>query len=156
MPFSYVQFMTELMAPQPYPRQPNFAPPRLTPLRKPISQSTIGIFTSAGVQLRDDAPLNETNDLSYRLIDRRTPYSELTIAHQTPVRRWALEDMNVAFPRDRLVELEAEGVIGGLAPRAVSMVGSISKFTELLKTTVPAIKDEFDRQGVDLVFLFPF
>jgi D-proline reductase (dithiol) PrdB len=144
------------MAPQAYPRQPNFAPPRLTPLRKPISQSTIGIFTSVGVQLRDDAPLNETNDLSYRLIDRRTPYSELTIAHQTPVRRWALEDMNVAFPRDRLVELEAEGVIGGLAPRAVSMVGSISKFSELLKTTVPAIKDEFDRQGVDLVFLFPF
>jgi D-proline reductase (dithiol) PrdB len=156
LPFSYVQFMTELMAPQPYPRQPNFAPPRITALRKPISQSTIGIFTSAGIQLRADTPLSETNDLSYRLIDRRTPYSELTIAHQTPVRRWALEDMNVAFPRDRLIELEAEGVIGGLAPRAVSMVGSISKFTELLKTTVPAIKDEFDRQGVDLVFLFPF
>lgn len=156
MPFSYVQFMTDLMAPKPYPRQPNFAPPRLTPLRKPISQSTIGIFTSAGIQLRDDAPLDETNDLSYRLIDRRTPYSELTVAHQTPVRSWALEDMNVAFPRDRLSELEAEGVIGGLAPRAVSMVGSISKFTELLKTTVPAIQEEFDRQGVDLVFLFPF
>ena len=156
MPFSYVQFMTELMAPQRYPRQPNFVPPRLTPLRKPISQSTIGIFTSAGIQLRDDAPLSETNDLSYRLIGRRTPYAELTIAHQTPVRRWALEDMNVAFPRDRLVELEAEGVIGGLAPRTVSMVGSISEYTELLKSTVPAIKDEFDCQGVDLVFLFPF
>jgi D-proline reductase (dithiol) PrdB len=156
LPFSYVQFMTDLMAPKPYPRQPNFAPPRLAPLRKPISQSTIGIFTSAGIQLRDDTPLSETNDLSYRLIDRHTPYSELTVAHQTPVRRWALEDMNVAFPRDRLSELEAEGVIGGLAPQAVSMVGSISKFTELLKTTVPAIQKEFDRQGVDLVFLFPF
>ena len=106
MPFSYVQFMTELMAPQPYPRQPNFAPPPLTLLRKPISQSTIGIFTSAGIQLRDDAPLRETNDLTYRLIDRRTPYSELMVAHQTPVRRWALDDLNVAFPRDRLIELE--------------------------------------------------
>ena len=156
MPFSYVQFMTELMAPQPYPRQPNFAPPRLTPLRKPISQSTIGIFTSAGIQLREDAPLDETNDLTYRLIDRRTPYSDLTVAHQTPVRRWALDDLNVAFPRDRLVELEAEGVIGQLAPKAVSMVGSIAKFTELIKITVPRIKAEFDAQSVDLVFLFPF
>ena len=156
MPFSYVRFMTDLMAPQPYPRQPDFPPPGLAPLRKPISQSIIGIFTSAGIQLCDDSPLNETNDLSYRLIDRRTPYSELTIAHQTPVRSWALQDMNVAFPRDRLIELEAEGVIGGLAPRAVSMVGSVSRFTELLKTTVSAIKEEFDRQGVDLVFLFPF
>jgi len=156
MPFSYVQFMTELMAPQPYPRQPVFAPPRLTPLRKDISQSTIGIFTSAGIQVRGDTPLAETNDLLYRLIDRETPYSELTVAHQTPVRVWALEDLNVAFPRNRLVELEAEGTIGRLAPGAVSMVGSITKFTELIQKTVPAIKEVFDAQEVDLVFLFPF
>jgi D-proline reductase (dithiol) PrdB len=126
MPFSYVQFMTELMAPKPYPRQPVFDAPRLTPLPKPISQSTIGIFTSAGIQLRSDTTLAETNDLSYRLIDRSVPYSELTVAHQTPVRVWALEDLNVAFPRERLVELEAEGAIGRLASRAISMVGSIN------------------------------
>ncbi|HSQ12532.1 MAG TPA: glycine/sarcosine/betaine reductase selenoprotein B family protein [Candidatus Deferrimicrobium sp.] len=156
MPFSYVQFMTELMAPLPYPRQPNFAPPPLAPLRKPIGQSTIGIFTSAGIQVRGEPALNETNDLTYRLIDGATPYSDLTVAHQTPVRSWALDDLNVAFPRDRLVELEAEGTIGKLAPKAVSMVGSISKFTELIKTTAPRIKAEFDAQGVDLVFLFPF
>ena len=156
MSFSYVQFMTELMAPQPYPRQPSFSPPRLAPLRKPISESTIGIFTSAGVQRRDDVLLAETNDLSYRLIDRDMPYSELTIAHQTPVRCWAIEDLNVAFPRDRLIELEAEGTIGRLASKAVSMVGSISKYTDLIKTTVPRIKNEFDAQGVDVVFLFPF
>ena len=148
--------MTDLMAPKPYPRQPIFAPPRLTPLRKPISQSTIGIFTSAGIQLRGDRPLAETNDLSYRLIDRGIPYSELIVAHRTPVRVWALEDLNVGFPRERLAELEAEGAIGRLAPRAVSMVGSITKFTELLQKTVPAIKEAFDAQGVDLIFLFPF
>src|SRR4030095_4352172 len=89
MPFSYVQFMTELMAPTVYPRQPIFDPPKLTPLRKPICESTIGIFTSAGIQLRSDKPFAETNDLSYRLIDRSVPYSELTVAHQTPVRGWA-------------------------------------------------------------------
>jgi D-proline reductase (dithiol) PrdB len=156
MPFSYVQFMTDLMAPRPYPRQPNFRPPALTPLRKPISESTIGVFTSAGIQLRGDTPLAETNDLSYRLIDRATSFSELVIAHQTPVRIWALDDLNVAYPKDRLAELETEGVIGRLAPKAVSMVGSITKFSELLQKTVPAIKEEFDAQGVDFVFLFPF
>lgn len=156
MPFSYVQFMTELMAPKPYPRQPVFASPKLTPLRKSISESTVGIFTSAGVQLRSDTPLAETNDLSYRLIDRSVPYSELTVAHKTPVRVWALEDLNVAFPLERLVELEAEGTIGRLASRAVSMVGSITTFTGLLQKVVPAIQRELEDQGVDLLFLFPF
>ena len=156
MPFSYVQFMTELMAPKPYPRQPVFAPPGLTPLRKSISRSTIGVFTSAGIQLRSDTPLAETNDLSYRLIDRSVPYSELTVAHRTPVRVWALEDLNVAFPLERLVELEAEGTIGRLASRAVSMVGSITTFTALLQKVVPAIQRELEDQGVDLLFLFPF
>ena len=156
MPFNYVGFMTELMAPKEYPPQPNFDPPRLTPLRRSIADSTIGVFTSAGVQLRTEPLFSETNDLSYRLIDREAPLSELVVAHQTPVRFWALEDLNVAYPRDRLVELEQEGTIGHLAPRAVSMVGSISQYTDLLQRTVPAIKEEFDSQGVDLVFLFPF
>jgi D-proline reductase (dithiol) PrdB len=156
MPFGYVEFMTRLMAPQPYPKPPNFKPPKLTPLRKPISESTIGIFTSAGVQLANDKPLAETNDLSYRLIPRESPTSEMVIAHKTPVRAWAVQDINVAFPRDRLVELEAEGIIGQLAPRSVSMVGSITKYTELIQNTVPAIQNEFESQGVDLVFLFPF
>ena len=148
--------MTDLMAPAPYPRQPVFAPPGLTPLRKPIAESTVGIFTSAGVQRRDEPLLAETNDLSYRRIDRETLFTDLVVAHQTPVRKWALEDLNVAFPRDRLVELESEGTIGRLAPQAISMVGSITKFTELLQQTVPAIQAEFDRQEVDLVLLFPF
>lgn len=156
MPFSYVQFMRELLAPRPYHDQPAFDPPRLAPLRKPISESTIGVFTSAGIQLKGDPPMAETNDLSYRLIDRETPLSHLMLSHMTPVRVWALEDLNVAYPRDRLIELEAEGTIGRLAPKAVSMVGSISRFTGLIKETVPGIKAEFDRQGVDLVFLFPF
>lgn len=98
----------------------------------------------------------ETNDLSYRLIGRDTLVADLVIAHQTPVRVWALDDINVAFPRDRLIELESEGTIGRLAPQAVSMVGSITKFTELIEQTVPAIQKEFESQGVDLVLLFPF
>ncbi len=156
MPFSYVDFMPKPVAAKKYPPRPPFAPPRLTPLRRPIAESTIGLFTSAGVQLRTEPLLAETNDLSYRLVDREVSPTELVVAHQTPVRHWALEDLNVAYPRDRLVELEQEKAIGRLAPRAVSMVGSISQYTELLQRTVPAIKREFDSQGVDLVFLFPF
>jgi D-proline reductase (dithiol) PrdB len=156
MPFEYVKWMTEMLAPQPYPPQPNLPLPPITPLRRPVRESTIGLFTSAGVRRRDDPPLAETNDLSYRIIERDVPLSDLVLDHRTPVRVWAQEDLSVAFPRDRLVELEAEGTIGRLAPRALSMVGSITRFTELTDETVPRIKEEFEAQGVDLVFLFPF
>ncbi|HEX6512943.1 MAG TPA: glycine/sarcosine/betaine reductase selenoprotein B family protein [Chloroflexota bacterium] len=159
MPFSYVEFITEELAKrgQQYhaTETPNFPPPRLTPLRKPIAESTIGVFTSAGVHLKTEPPLGETNDLSYRLIDRDVPLSELKFAHMTAVRPWAEQDLNVAYPRDRLIELEAEGTIGRLAPKAVSMVGSITRYTELLTEVVPRIESEFERQEVDLAFLFP-
>ena len=81
----------------------------LTPLRKPIAESTIGLFASCGAQLPEDPPLGETEDISFRLIPRDTPMSRLVVAHKTKVRKWAVEDLNVAFPLERMKELEAEG-----------------------------------------------
>lgn len=156
MPFSYVDYMTKLMAPRPYPPQPNFDPPRLTPLRKRIEESTVGVLTSCGAQLQDDEPMAETNDLAYRLLHRNIPLSKLKVSHMTPVRKWALEDLNVAYPRDRLIELEKEGIFKKLAANAVSIVGSITLYTELLNDMAPRIKEEFDKQGVDLALIFPF
>lgn len=156
MPFEYLRFMSDLQGPGQYPvRQPQFDPPSLTPLRKPIEESTIGVFTSVGVHLLSQPPLGVTDDLSYRLIPRDVPFSELRISHETPVRVWAQQDLNVAYPRDWLLELEADRVIGRLADNAVSMVGSINLYTQLVREVVPRIKHEFDLQGVDLVFLFP-
>jgi hypothetical protein len=77
------------------------------------------------------------------------------IAHQTKVRKWAVEDPNVAFPLDRMKELEAEGTIKRLAHTAISMVGSIERFTDRVEQTVPVVKQIDDSQGADLVFLFP-
>jgi len=152
----YVDFMTKLMAPKPYPPQPNFDPPELTPLRQPIANSTIGVLTSSGVQLKDDKSMAETNDLSYRLLHRDILLSQLKVSHMSPVRKWALEDINVAYPRDRLIELEKEGVFRKLAPNAVSIVGSITLYAGLLNNMVPRIKEEFDKQEVDLVLILPF
>ncbi len=156
MPFRYAEFMTQLMAPKPYPAQAVFAAPRLTVLRKPIAESTIGVLTSCGAQLTDDKPMAETNDLSYRLLHRDIAISELKVSHMTPSRKWALEDLNVAYPLDRLIELEGEGVFRRLATNAVSLVGSITLYTELLNDVAPRIKEEFDKQEVDLALILPF
>lgn len=107
MPFKCAEFMTQLMAPKLYPAQAVFDPPKLTPLRKPIEECIVGVFTSCGAQLKNDLPMAETNDLTYRLLHRDTALTDLKLSHMTPARKWALDDLNVAYPRDRLIELEA-------------------------------------------------
>lgn len=153
MPYSFARFLAESGRSIPI---PTFDPPTLTPLRKPIAESTIGLFVSCGAQLADDPPLRETEDISFRLVPRDAPYEALAISHRTLVRKWAVDDLNVAYPIDRLRELEAEGVFRRLAHTNVSMVGSIERYTELVEQTVPAIKAVFDAQGVDLVLVLPF
>jgi D-proline reductase (dithiol) PrdB len=153
MPYSFSRLLAETGRSIP---MPVFDPPTLTPLRRPVAESTIGLFVSCGAQLPDDPPLRETEDITFRLLHRDTPLRNLTISHKTLVRKWAVEDLNVAYPIERLKELEGEGVFKRLAHTNVSMVGSIERYTELVEQTVPSIKAVFDAQGVDLVLLLPF
>jgi hypothetical protein len=101
-------------------------------------------------------PLRTTNDLAFHVIPRSVPSSQLSFDHPSPIRYWADADLNVAFPRDRLAELEATDVIGALAPAAISVLGSITLWDRLATETAPRIKAELDRQGVDVVLVVPF
>jgi hypothetical protein len=153
MPFSFVRLLNELGRDI---NRPNFDPPSLTPLRKPLAESTVGLFLSCGVQCIDDPPLRETEDISFRLVHRDTPADRLMMAHRTVVRKWADKDLNVGYPIEPMRALEADGTIGRLAHTAVSIVGSIERYTELMEQTLPSVKAVYDSQGVDLVLMVPF
>lgn len=153
MPYSFVRLLNELGRDIP---RPQFDPPSLTPLRKPIAESTVGLFLSCGVQLVTDPPLGETEDIGFRLVHRDAPRADLVMSHKTIVRKWADDDLNVGYPIEPMRDLEADRTIGRLAHTAVSIVGSIERYTELIDETVPAVKQIYDAQGVDLVLLFPF
>jgi hypothetical protein len=153
MAFSFVELLHELGRDI---NRPQFEPPTLVPLRRPIGESKIGLFLSCGVQCASDPMLRETEDITFRLIDRNVPLGELVMAHRTVVRKWADEDLNVAYPIDAMRALEADGTIGALAHTAVSIVGSIERYTEFMDNTLPAIKQIYDSQGVDLVLMVPF
>lgn len=155
MAFSYVEMMTELGHGE-FARLPTFAPQARAEMRRPPRDATIGVLTSCGAHLMSQAPFKDANDLSYRLLPREVPAAEIKLGHPSPIRRLAEQDLNVAYPCDRMVELESEGTIGRLAPNAVSILGSITTYTELVEQTVPSIKREFDAAGVDLVLLLPF
>lgn len=126
-----------------------------TSLLKPLAESKVAILGSAGVHRKSDPPFNPPNDLSYRLIHRDTATADLKPSHPTPVRKPGHEDVNVVFPLDRFLELEAEGIIGRLADEQISMVGPIKLYDKVTEEFGPAIAKELERQEVDLLCLFP-
>jgi D-proline reductase (dithiol) PrdB len=155
MPFSYVEMMTGFGLAE-YAELPNFDPAVATPIGKPLSEARLGLFTSCGARMPNHRAFEPLNDLTFRMVPREAPVADVMFEHPTPVRGFAEQDLNVAYPRDRLVELEAEGVIGELAPSAVSMLGSITTYTKLVEQTVPVMADVFKDQDVDVVLLIPF
>ena len=74
---------------------------------KPVAELTVGLLVSLGARTPGQEPLQRTNDLSYRLIPAAVPSDQIVFDHATPARFWADEDLNVAFPRDRMAELQA-------------------------------------------------
>ena len=154
MPFSMDDVNKRMGAP-PIPL-PCFDEPRVLPVGKPAGELTVGLLASLGVRAADQEPFEVTNDLTYREVPPDVPTADLVFDHETPVRWWADQDVNVAFPRDRLQELVADGTIGELAPVALSILGTISLYDQLVNETVPQMLDAFARQHVDLALLVPF
>jgi len=148
MPYSFSRLLAEFDKTI---AKPVFDPPVLTPLRKPIAESTIGLFVSCGAQLPDDPPLLETEDISFRLLHRDTPLDRLIVSHQTLVRKWALEDLNVAYPIERLIELEREACSGVSRIPASRWSVRSSVTPNSSSRPIPSIKAIYDAQGVDLV-----
>jgi D-proline reductase (dithiol) PrdB len=155
MAFSYVAMMTEFGLAD-FAALPDFPPSDRAPIGKPLGEATVGLFVTCGAILAHQRPFASTNDLSFRLIPREVAVADVDFSHPTPVRGFAEQDLNVAYPRDRLVDLEGAGVIGTLAPNAISMLGSITTYTALLEQTAPVVAQTFAEMGADLVLAVPF
>jgi D-proline reductase (dithiol) PrdB len=153
--FDFHRVLREVMGLTPAPL-PDFDAPTLTPIKVPLKDAVVGLLVSCGAYYPDQQRLRQNSDLSYRLLPRDRDLTEVLIAHQTPIRAFALADPNVAYPRDTMLDLEREGVFARYADNAVSMVGSISQFESLATETAPRIVDEFTAMGVDLVLTVPY
>jgi D-proline reductase (dithiol) PrdB len=135
---------------------PDFKPVKPAPLKVPLAEARLGMFATVGAHLPSQRSFQKINDLTFRMVPLDTPTADLEFDHPSPIRGFALEDLNVVFPRDRLVELQQEGLFGELAPAAVSMLGSITKYADLAEKTAPVIAEVLGDQGVDLMLMVPF
>lgn len=128
----------------------------LTPLSKPLSGSTVALVTSAGVHGREDKPFRKF-DPGYRTIANDIDVNDLVVSHTSIGfdRMPMLQDMNIAFPLDRLRELSERQVIGALAPNSYSFMGAQRDLSEVKAETGPEVAERLLSEGVDVVVLTP-
>jgi D-proline reductase (dithiol) PrdB len=131
-----------------------------TPMRKPLSESKLGLVTTAGLHVRGDRPFitdRKGGDNSYRMIPRSTGAADILQSHvsigfdHTGIYR----DINVTFPIDRLQELVDRGQVGSLADNYYSFMGALRDVTKMMEETGPEVAQRMVDEGVEVVLLTP-
>ena len=136
------------------------SPTPVAPLKRPLAQSRVALITSAGLVAPGDEPFDESvrgGDYSYRVIPNDVDVQSLAEHHRSEsFDHSGIEaDKNMGFPLDRLREMEAEGIIGELAPRHLSFMGSLTATGRLTRDTAPEAVELMVQDGVEVAFLVP-
>jgi D-proline reductase (dithiol) PrdB len=134
-----------------------------TPMKKPLSQTTLALVTSAGISLKTDPPFDMERekrepiwgDRSYRTIPRGATEKDIEVNHLHININWIKQDINVILPLDRMAEFEEEKIIGRLAPTAYSFYGFQWQNTEFLKEAIEPISKRMKSEGVEAVLMTP-
>ncbi len=124
-----------------------------TPRAKDLSQTMFALCTTTGVHLRSQDPFNLEGDNSWRELPGDVQPADLMITHGHYNHTHADQDVNCVFPIERLRELAAEGIIGGVASRHVGFMGYTQQLRDLYERAAPAMAQLFDRSNADAVLL---
>lgn len=140
------------------PRLPELGPTLPRPLRRPLQEATIGLVSTAAISTADQPPIDGAHiegDYSIRLLPVDEPTQNLRVWHTHFDTAAALDDINTVYPVERLKELQADGVIGRLAPRAVSFNGFFTNVFRVRDELAPAVVEALQAQRVDAAVLVP-
>jgi D-proline reductase (dithiol) PrdB len=124
-----------------------------TPRQRELRDSAFALVSTAGVQLREQEPYNLDGDNSWRLIPGDVRTDQLMVTHGHYDHRHADADINCVFPLDRLRELAAEGVIGGVADKHLGFMGYTQQLRDLYERAAPEMAKVIERSRADAVLL---
>ncbi len=132
-----------------------------TPFAKPLSQAKICLVTTAGVHLKNQPPFDvdaAKGDHSFRIIPSDFKTGDITISHEHFSHARAKKDLNVIFPRDRLLELVKMGVVGRLSENFYSFgfgAGLVKEYIAPPDGSAIFLADLLLKEGVDYVIMVP-
>jgi len=143
---------------KPY-RWANFDEVPFTPLKKPLSESKITLFSTSDVSVQrpegEELPAEETTVGDVYSVEWDTPLDRL-YSRQESFDRYAttLDDLNSYLPLTRLQEFVEDGRIGALTDRFHNVNRGYSQKL-MLQTTAPAALEICQRDEVDVAILTP-
>lgn len=134
-----------------------------TVLKKPLSDCTISLISTAGVALKEDVPFDQEGermnpwwgDPTHRVIPLGSTEKNVRLYHMHIDRRYGESDLNVVLPMQRLEELARQGVVGKAASRHYSIMGYQLDSEILKQETAPKMLDELKDSVVDGAILIP-
>jgi len=130
------------------------------PLSKPVSACRVALVSSAGLVVPGEEPFDDGvrgGDFSFRVVPADTPVAALEEHHRSDSFDHAGidADRNMGLPLDRLHELAAHNDIGSVAPRHISLMGSITAPGRLVKRTLPEVAEMLAADEVDVALMIP-
>ncbi|HEY8173336.1 MAG TPA: glycine/sarcosine/betaine reductase selenoprotein B family protein [Dehalococcoidia bacterium] len=135
-----------------------------TPLAKPLRDARIALVTTAGINMRgieppfDYAAEQERpnwGDPTFRTLPRDLKQKQVQTGHLHINNADLEQDVNIALPVHRMLELEAAGEIGALADNHHSFMGYQPDTTEWRERYAPEAARRMKQESVDAVLLTP-
>ncbi len=159
MPVEYIKGITERYSRLGYPIYNWYRaaePAAWQPLRKPLSESRLGLLSTSGAYVAGQVAYFYKDDTSIRAIAKDTAAADLRFSHITehylPDARL---DPDCVLPLAALRRLEAEGAIGELAGEVFSCMGGIYSQRRVGEELIPTIAAAFRKQAVEVALLVP-
>ncbi|NQV21064.1 MAG: selenoprotein B glycine/betaine/sarcosine/D-proline reductase [Rhodospirillales bacterium] len=120
----------------------------------PLNQRRVAIISTAGLQKRGDRPFAIGSD-DYRVVPGDTDSGDIVMSHVSTNfdRTGFQQDINVAFPIDRLRELADDGVIGSVADFHYSFMGATDP--DNMAPKAQELAGLLKKDNVDAVLLAP-
>ena len=139
-------FLTKLPCPQYEPRPWASGPP--------LSERRVALISTAGLHTREDRPFAGISG-EYRVIPGSAAAGDLVMSHVSVNfdRTGFIQDHNLVFPIDRLLELVEAGVIGSLADYHYSFMGAADP--SQLESPARELAGHLKGDKVDAVLLAP-
>ncbi|MDQ3426569.1 MAG: glycine/betaine/sarcosine/D-proline family reductase selenoprotein B, partial [Gemmatimonadota bacterium] len=130
----------------------------LARLGQPLNETRLTFVSSAGVQPKGTMPfdvVHPVGDYSFRRVPSTSRPEDLEIHQLKYPTAGAHRDLNVIFPIERLRELAAEGVIGGLTEHFYSFIGYNMDPERLERTLAEDIAAAVSEEGADIALAAP-